>query len=48
MQKEEYKMANSRTGANSDEEEKEEYLTPVAAAAAAEDGVRAADAYQSE
>ena len=38
-------MANSRTGANSDEDEKEELLAPAAAgAAAANDGVRAADA----
>lgn len=36
-------MANSRTGANSDEEEKEELLAPAAAGAAAE-GYRAADA----
>ena len=43
MQKEEYKMANSRTGANSDEDEKEDLLAPAAAGAAAE-GVRAADA----
>lgn len=35
-------MANSRTGANSDEEEKEEFLAPAAAGAAAE-GYRAAD-----
>ena len=50
MQADEYKMANSRTGANSDEDEKEQLLEPVAfaGAAAAEDGIRAADAQQSE
>ena len=43
-------MANSRTGANSDEDEKEQYLEPVAlpGAAAAEYGIRTADAQQSE
>ena len=35
-------MANSRTGANSDEDEKENLLAPGAAAAA--EGYRAADA----
>jgi hypothetical protein len=44
IQREEYKLANSRTGANSDEDEKEDHLAPVAAVAAAEEGVRAADA----
>ena len=43
IQREEYKRANSRTGANSDEDEKEEHLAAPILAAAAEDGVRAAD-----
>lgn len=50
MQRQEYNMANSRTGANSDEDEKEQYLEPaaIAGSAVAENGVRQADAYQSE
>ena len=37
-------MANSRTGANSDEDEKENLLAPAAGAAAEAEGYRAADA----